>query len=96
MNDRIPQSGTHSESVPVLISEAGPVGLVMSIFLSRLGIQNMVVEKRERIYTETLAGEIVGTMSTDAMKPGDVTLDLIARREQAGTATLVQEPQTAR
>jgi hypothetical protein len=26
----------------------------------------------------------------------DVTLDLIARREQTGTATLAQEPQTAR
>jgi putative polyketide hydroxylase len=37
--------------VPVLISGSGPVGLVLSILLSRQGIRNVVVEKRDRINT---------------------------------------------
>ena len=98
------------EDVPVLISGCGPVGLTMSILLSRQGIRNLVVEKRETvstlprargitarsveiftqwglgaevdaislkplwmqnfIYTQTLAGEIIGRMPTNAMAPG--------------------------
>jgi putative polyketide hydroxylase len=40
-----------TEEIPVLISGAGPVGLITSILLSRQGIRNVVVEKRERINT---------------------------------------------
>ena len=98
------------EDVPVLISGCGPVGMTMSILLSRQGIKNLIVEKRERvstlprargitartveifsqfglspqidamslpplwtrnfIYTETLAGEIIGVMPSNAMAPG--------------------------
>ncbi len=39
------------ESIPVLISGAGPVGLTMSILLSRQGIRNLVIEKRGGIGT---------------------------------------------
>jgi 2-polyprenyl-6-methoxyphenol hydroxylase-like FAD-dependent oxidoreductase len=35
--------------VPVLICGAGPVGLIMSMFLSRQGIDNVVVEKRSSV-----------------------------------------------
>src|SRR5580692_5142196 len=88
--------------VPAVIAGAGPVGLLTSILLSRQGIRNLVLEKREQInvlprarginvrsveiltnldlgarlaseslpprwtqcfvYTETMAGEIVGVM----------------------------------
>lgn len=37
--------------VPVVIAGAGPVGLLLSILLSRQGIRNVVLEKRERINT---------------------------------------------
>jgi homoserine O-acetyltransferase len=40
-----------TEQVPVLISGAGPVGLMMSILLSRQGIRNVLVEKRAGIGT---------------------------------------------
>jgi putative polyketide hydroxylase len=93
-----------NESVPVLICGSGPVGLTMSILLSRQGIRNLVIEKRDQIntlprargltvrtveilhqlglrkeleaialpplwtryfiYTEKLAGQIVGVMPT--------------------------------
>jgi putative polyketide hydroxylase len=98
-----------SEAVPVLICGSGPVGLIVSILLSRQGIRNLVIEKRDGIntlprargitvrtveildqlglrheldaialpplwtryfvYTETLAGQIIGVMPTDAMQP---------------------------
>jgi putative polyketide hydroxylase len=101
--------GAANEVVPVLICGSGPVGLIVSILLSRQGIRNLVVEKRDRIntlprargltvrtveildqlglrqeleaialpplwtrhfiYTEKLAGEIIGVMPTDAMQP---------------------------
>jgi 2-polyprenyl-6-methoxyphenol hydroxylase-like FAD-dependent oxidoreductase len=97
------------EDIPVLISGCGPVGMMMSILLSRQGIRNLIVEKRERVsmlprsrgitsrtmeifdqlglteevngfslpplwtksfvYTQTLAGEIVGIMSSSSMAP---------------------------
>jgi putative polyketide hydroxylase len=102
-------SGAPGASVPVLISGSGPVGLVLSILLSRQGIRNVIVEKRDRIntlprargitvrtveildqlglredldaialpslwtryfiYTEKLAGQLIGTMPADAMRP---------------------------
>ena len=37
------------EEVPVLISGCGPVGLLMSILLSRQGIDNIVLEKRSGV-----------------------------------------------
>ena len=37
------------EEVPVLISGCGPVGLMMSILLSRQGIDNIVLEKRSGV-----------------------------------------------
>ena len=98
--------------VPVVIAGAGPVGLLMSILLSRQGIRNLVLEKREHInmlprarginvrsveiltnldlgarlaseslpplwtqrfvYTETMAGEIVGVM------PGNMASGMVA------------------
>jgi putative polyketide hydroxylase len=101
--------GASSDSVPVLICGSGPVGLIVSILLSRQGIRNLVIEKRDRIntlprarglsvrtieildqlglrqeldaialpplwtryfiYTEKLAGQIIGVMPTDAMQP---------------------------
>jgi putative polyketide hydroxylase len=101
-------AGVSEEYVPVLIAGSGPVGLTLSILLSRQGIRNIVVEKRDRIntlprargitvrtaeileqlglgeelaaialpslwtqyfiYTETLAGPIVGVMPADAMR----------------------------
>ncbi|MFE4667572.1 FAD-dependent monooxygenase [Streptomyces sp. NPDC056716] len=109
--DTAPRTDGASAYVPVLISGAGPVGLILSILLSRAGVRNVVVEKRERIgelprsrgvtvrtmelldqiglreelestalpyawtrqfvYTETLAGKIVGTMATDATSTTD-------------------------
>src|SRR5260370_38018429 len=100
----------HTDEVPVLISGAGPVGLITSILLSRQGIRNWVVEKRDTlntlprargitvrtveilthvglgeeldrialprlwtksfVYTEKLAGELVGIMSAIAMESG--------------------------
>ena len=39
------------EDVPVLISGCGPVGMTMSILLSRQGIKNLIVEKRDRVST---------------------------------------------
>jgi putative polyketide hydroxylase len=99
-----------TDDVPVLISGCGPVGLMMSILLSRQGIDNIVLEKRggvsnlprargitarsveilsqlglgptvdaislaprwlqNFVYTEKLAGELVGMMPTHSMKPG--------------------------
>lgn len=96
-----------TEHVPVLICGGGPVGLLTSILLSRAGIQNLVVEKRDRtntmprargitvrsveimsqlglqerlgtislpplwtksfVYTEKLAGEVIGVMHAKAM-----------------------------
>jgi 2-polyprenyl-6-methoxyphenol hydroxylase-like FAD-dependent oxidoreductase len=93
-----------NEQVPVLICGGGPVGLITSILLSRQGIRNLLIEKRDRVntlprarglnvrtveildqlglrkeleaialpplwtryfvYTEKLAGEIVGVMPT--------------------------------
>ena len=38
-------------NIPVLICGAGPVGLTMSILLSRLGIQNLLVEKPGSVST---------------------------------------------
>jgi putative polyketide hydroxylase len=98
-----------TEHVPILISGGGPVGLLTSILLSRAGIKNLVVEKRDHIntmprargitvrsveimgqlglqklfeaislpplwmksfvYTETLAGEVLGVMHAKAMDP---------------------------
>ena len=98
--------------VPVVIAGAGPVGLLTSILLSRQGIRNLVLEKREQInllprarginvrsveiltnldlgarlaseslpplwsqrfvYTETMAGEIVGVM------PGNMAAGTVA------------------
>src|ERR1700676_3695277 len=40
-----------SVDIPVVIAGAGPVGLLTSILLSRQGIRNVVLEKRERINT---------------------------------------------
>src|ERR1700730_5790826 len=37
------------DDVPVLICGCGPVGLMMSILLSRQGIDNIVLEKREGV-----------------------------------------------
>jgi 2-polyprenyl-6-methoxyphenol hydroxylase-like FAD-dependent oxidoreductase len=102
-------AGGHID-VPVLISGSGPVGLTLSLLLSRQGIRHMVVEKRGQInnlprargitvrsveilsqlglrdqlyaialpplwtdyfvYTETVAGQIIGKMPTETMKPG--------------------------
>lgn len=45
------QVHSHTEEVPVLISGAGPVGMLMSVLLSRLGIRHVVVEKREQVST---------------------------------------------
>src|ERR1700722_8468474 len=99
-----------AEEVPVLISGCGPVGLMMSILLSRQGIDNIVLEKRAGVsdlprargicvrtveiltqlglgptvdtislpprwlqhfvYTEKLAGALVGMMPTQVMRPG--------------------------
>jgi putative polyketide hydroxylase len=96
--------GPANEQVPVLICGCGPVGLITSILLSRQGIRNLLIEKRDRvntlprargltvrtveildqlglrkqleaialpplwtryfIYTEKLAGQIVGVMPT--------------------------------
>jgi putative polyketide hydroxylase len=104
-----PTRGATGEQVPVLICGSGPVGLILSILLSRQGIRNLVIEKREGIntlprargltvrtieildqlglhneleaialpplwtryfiYTEKLAGQIIGVMPTDAMQP---------------------------
>jgi 2-polyprenyl-6-methoxyphenol hydroxylase-like FAD-dependent oxidoreductase len=101
-----------SVDIPVVIAGAGPVGLLTSILLSRQGIRNLVLEKRERInalprarginvrsveiltnldlgaklaseslpplwtqrfvYTETMAGEIVGVM------PGNMASGTVA------------------
>ena len=98
--------------VPVVIAGAGPVGLLTSVLLSRQGIRNLVLEKRESInelprarginvrsveiltnldlgtrltqeslpplwaqrfvYTETMAGEIVGVM------PGNMASGMVA------------------
>jgi putative polyketide hydroxylase len=103
-----------TEAIPVLISGAGPVGLIMSILLSRAGVRNLVVEKRDRIntmprargitvrsveilnqlglresldaislpplwiksfiYTEKLAGDILGVMHAQAMDPDEPDL----------------------
>src|ERR1700736_5249197 len=38
-----------TEQVPILICGAGPVGMLTSILLSRAGIRNLVVEKRDRV-----------------------------------------------
>jgi 2-polyprenyl-6-methoxyphenol hydroxylase-like FAD-dependent oxidoreductase len=105
-SDRVP----HTDEVPVLISGAGPVGLTTSILLSRQGIRNWVVEKRDTVntlprargitvrtveilthlglgdeldrialprlwtksfvYTEKLAGDLIGIMSAIAMESG--------------------------
>jgi putative polyketide hydroxylase len=96
--------------VPVIICGAGPVGLTTSIQLSRLGVETLLVERRdsvstlprargimsrtveiwshyglyqemtdfslpadwchEFIYTDTLAGDIIGTMPSNCMAPG--------------------------
>jgi putative polyketide hydroxylase len=98
--------------IPVVIAGAGPVGLLTSILLSRQGIRNLLLEKRERInvlprarginvrsveiltnldlgarlaaeslpplwtqrfvYTETMAGEVVGMM------PGNMASGMVA------------------
>jgi putative polyketide hydroxylase len=98
--------------VAVVIAGAGPVGLMTSILLSRQGVRNLLLEKRERInvlprarginvrsveiltnldlgaklasdslpplwaqrfiYTETMAGEIVGVM------PGNMAAGMVA------------------
>lgn len=103
---------TAGVDVPVVIAGAGPVGLLTSILLSRQGIRNLVLEKREQInalprarginvrsveiltnldlgaklaseslsplwtqrfvYTETMAGEIVGLM------PGNIASGMVA------------------
>jgi 2-polyprenyl-6-methoxyphenol hydroxylase-like FAD-dependent oxidoreductase len=47
----MPHRAPDAEDVPVLISGSGPVGLVLSILLSRQGIRNRVLEKRDRINT---------------------------------------------
>jgi putative polyketide hydroxylase len=100
-----------TEEIPILISGGGPVGLMMSILLSRAGVRNLVVEKRDRtntmprargitvrsveilnqlglrepldaislpplwiksfIYTEKLAGDILGVMHAQAMDPDE-------------------------
>lgn len=39
-------AGPHELSVPVLIVGAGPVGLVLSILLAKLGIKSLLLEKR--------------------------------------------------
>jgi putative polyketide hydroxylase len=99
-----------TDEVPVLICGCGPVGLMLSILLSRQGIDNIVLEKRAGVsylprargitartveiltqlglgptvdaislpprwlqnfvYTEKLAGELVGMMPTTVMRPG--------------------------
>ncbi len=38
------------KTIPVLICGAGPVGLSLSLALSRLGIENLLLEKRAVIY----------------------------------------------
>jgi 2-polyprenyl-6-methoxyphenol hydroxylase-like FAD-dependent oxidoreductase len=108
-----PTRGATGEQVPVLICGSGPVGLILSILLSRQGIRNLVIEKREGIntlprargltvrtieildqlglhqeleaialpplwtryfiYTEKLAGQIIGRMPTDAMQQEHAT-----------------------
>jgi 2-polyprenyl-6-methoxyphenol hydroxylase-like FAD-dependent oxidoreductase len=40
-----------AEDFPVVIAGAGPVGLILSILLSRQGIRHLVVEKRETVST---------------------------------------------
>ncbi|PVX85853.1 FAD-dependent monooxygenase [Paraburkholderia unamae] len=102
-------SDQHEFDYPVVIAGAGPVGLMLSILLSRQGIRNIVFEKREQIntmprarginvrsveiltqldlgeelrrgslpptwarqfvYTETMAGELIGIMPGN-MGPG--------------------------
>ena len=42
---------TQAVDVPVIISGAGPVGLTLSLLLSRQGIRHLVLEKRERVNT---------------------------------------------
>jgi putative polyketide hydroxylase len=49
--DSAPVGKRPTEEIPVLISGSGPVGLLTSILLSRQGIRNVVVEKREKINT---------------------------------------------
>jgi putative polyketide hydroxylase len=118
--------GAAGEAVPVLICGSGPVGLIVSILLSRQGIRNLVIEKRDRIntlprarglsvrtieildqlglrqeleaialpplwtryfvYTEKLAGQIVGMMPTDAMQP-----DSAAERSPARYVVAAQD-----
>ena len=96
--------------MPVVICGAGPVGLTTSIQLSRLGVETLLVERRdsvstlprargimsrtveiwshyglyqemtdfslpaawcnEFIYTDTLAGDIIGAMPSNCMAPG--------------------------
>jgi 2-polyprenyl-6-methoxyphenol hydroxylase-like FAD-dependent oxidoreductase len=41
----------HKHEVPVLISGGGPVGLVLAIFLSRLGVRSIVVNDRKATTT---------------------------------------------
>ena len=104
-----------TEEIPVLISGSGPVGLMVSILLSRQGIRNLIVEKRDRIntlprargitartveiwnqlglqeqldaislpplwtkcfiYTEKLAGDVIGVMQASAMDRDTVDRD---------------------
>lgn len=108
MSDQVsPHAGPPMEELPVLISGSGPVGLTLSILLSRQGVRNLVVEKRGKIntlprargltvrsveilsqlglreqvdaiaipsdwtnyfvYTQTVAGDLIGKMHTEAM-----------------------------
>ncbi|MDB5583116.1 MAG: 2-polyprenyl-6-methoxyphenol hydroxylase [Bradyrhizobium sp.] len=48
-SSQAPVRDDNSVDVPVLIAGAGPVGLVLSLLLSRQGIANLIVEKRGQI-----------------------------------------------
>ena len=49
MDTAVNASWKPTEEVPILVSGAGPAGLITSVMLSRYGIWNLVVEKRERL-----------------------------------------------
>lgn len=110
MPENAVQTPLRGVDAPVLIAGCGPAGLVTSILLSRQGIPNIIIEKRDRVsvlprsrgitsrtmeifdqfglseevasfalpplwtrnfvYTETLAGDIVGIMPSSSMAPG--------------------------
>eukprot|EP00250_Pteridium_aquilinum_P000259 c10286_g1_i1 orf=2-1816(-) len=70
--------GPHELSVPVLIVGAGPVGLVLSILLAKLGIKSLVVEKRSNFLQHPQAHFINNRTMEIFRRIGTLTKDIEA------------------